>query len=129
MTGSTGLAEALQTFAVPDEDVEPVLAAHDAVCRDVQLRAWVHDQSTRLTSDPGLTVPSPLDPAPDCSAPVRRYLSVLVFAAALPAALARHRDLGVDAEVSRATFADVGRNLVVNRRWGSPASGPSSPAG
>jgi hypothetical protein len=41
---------------------------------------------------------------------------VYVFVAAVPHTLARHRERGIPAEVSRRTLADLGRHMAVHRR-------------
>ena len=122
---AAALAEAIRIFDVPADDVAPLLAAHDAVCRDDGLRRWVAAAAEPLRAAMGDPSPGPvLDRRPDAPTEVARYLPVLVLADVLPDTRALHRSLGVAPDVTAATLADVGRMLVRNRVWeGEPGLG------
>ena len=122
---AAALAEAIRLFDVPADDVAPLLAAHDAVCRDDRLRRWVTAAAEPLRAAMGDPSPGPvLDRRPDAPTEVARYLPVLVLADLLPDTRALHRSLGVAPDVTAATLADVGRMLVRNRVWeGEPGLG------
>lgn len=119
------LDEAVRLFAVPPDDVAPLRAAHEAVCRDPALAAWVAAVAGRLRDAMGEPSPGPtLEPRPEGEAGVTAYLPVLAFAAVLPDLLAFHASLGVPADVTALTLADVGRMLARNRVWfGEPGLG------
>ncbi len=116
--GSAALTDALRLFAVPPEDVEPLLTAHDAVCRDARLSAWVTAIADRLVAAMGSASPGPaVGRRPQAPAAVAAYLPVLALASALPATVAFHESLRVPSDVTASTMADVGRMLARNRVW------------
>jgi hypothetical protein len=119
------LDEAIRLFAVPAEDVEPLRAAHEAVCRDARLTAWVTVVAAGLTAATGAPSQGPaMGPRPEAAPAVAAYLPVLALAAALPSTLSLHEELRVPREVTAATMADVGRMLARNRAWeGAPGLG------
>jgi len=119
------LTEAVRLFAVPAEDVELLYSAHDTVCRDAGLRAWVTSVARRLAGAMGAPSPGPgLGPRPEAPKAVAPYLPVLVLAAVLPSTVAFHESLRVPPDVTAATMADVGRMLARNRVWeGEPGLG------
>ncbi len=121
----SGLSEVVRLFAVPAEDVGPLLAAHDAVCRDAGLTAWVTSVADRLVGAMGTPSDGPgLGPRPDAPAAVAAYLPVVALAAAVPSTVAFHESLRVSRDVTAATLADVGRMLARNRVWeGQPGLG------
>lgn len=124
MSGTTGPVDdrALRLFGVPEEDVEPLCAAQDAVRRDPALAGWVAEAAAALRAAMGEASPGPVLPSREAlGGPQGRdgasYAPVVAFAEVLPDLLAHHEALGVAPEVSAATLADVGRMLTRNRRW------------
>jgi len=112
------LSEVIRLFAVPPEDVAPLHAAHDAVCRDAGLTAWVTSVADRLVGAMGAPSNGPgLGPRPEAPPAVATYLPVLALAGAAPSTLAFHQSLRVSREITAATLADVGRMLARNRVW------------
>lgn len=111
------LAPVLLDLAVPHEDIDILIALASEVEKSPDLlwllRRCVHTLTATMGQIGGLVS---LPPLPDPSGRFARYFYVLVFVAALPHAMAFHRSRGVPAEVSRRTFADLGRNIAVHRK-------------
>ncbi|WP_406278404.1 acyltransferase domain-containing protein [Embleya sp. NBC_00896] len=111
------LVSVLLDLAVPHEDVNELLAARAAVYADPGLHD-LFERSVRAlvagigTIDQRLELPA----LPDELGAVGRYFHICVFIAARPHVLAYHHDLGIPADVSRRTLADLGRHLAVHRR-------------
>ncbi|MEU7855113.1 acyltransferase domain-containing protein [Nonomuraea sp. NPDC049141] len=106
------LADELVRLAVPHEDIGAVLAALPEPGGPLW---WLAERCVRsLVSAMGsLDVsPPPFPEVPELGP----YFFVHVFVAALPYTREYHRERGVPAEVSRATLADLGRNLAVHRK-------------
>ncbi len=115
------LAELLLDLTVPHEDVTPLLAAGRTLLADPEWRRLVARCAAGFLADPR-TVGGGFGPPrlPEGFGAPGRCLPVFAFLAALPRARAHHRELGVPAEVSRRTFADLGRQLTVHRlRYGT----------
>lgn len=112
-----GLAPVLLDLAVPHEDIDLLIALAQQVDASPEL-AWIRarcvDSLIGRMGEIGGLVPLPsfrrLPP------PLDRYFPVLVFVAALRHALAYHQSRGISADVSRRTFADLGRNIAVHRK-------------
>lgn len=115
----------MRLFQVPPDDLGALQHAHEAVCREPALAAWVATAAERLRAVTGRPSPGPsLEPRPGAPDDVAAYLPVLVLARQLPALLRHHRALGVPPEVTADTLADVGRMLGRNRVWeGAPGLG------
>ncbi|MET7301592.1 acyltransferase domain-containing protein [Embleya sp. NPDC005575] len=111
------LVAALLELAVPHEDFNELVATRAALLADPKLRELFEQAVRALVAGIG-TVEQHLEvpPLPAASGPVRRWFHVYVFIAARPFVLAYHRSLGIPAEVSRRTLADLGRHLAVHRR-------------
>jgi hypothetical protein len=109
----------MDLLAVPEADREavaatmPVPQAPGAGARDTgPWRALVRCHA-ELSAPPGTPVHWP--DAPAAAGPAGRYFYVHLYLAALPAALAAHRALGVPEDVTRATFADLGEKMRLYR--------------
>lgn len=116
------LAEVLVELAVAHEDVGELVRIGRRVMDDPELRRFLEHSVDELVRDMGrLGEPVTL---PDLDWPagaLQRCFPVYVFVAALPHARAYHRSRGIPADVSRRTFADLGRNMAVHRRrYGRP---------
>ncbi|MFF0743544.1 acyltransferase domain-containing protein [Streptomyces sp. NPDC004111] len=111
------LPAVLLDLAVPHEDVNPLVALWGEVAgdpvwsrlRELSVRGLMRDLGV-----PGGGVKVPLLPAELGAA--GRYFGVTVFLAMLPHVRAYHRALGIPADTSRRTLADLGRNMAVCRR-------------
>ena len=114
----TDLDRALRLFAVPPDDVAPLLAAHEAVGADPGLAAWVIATGDLLRAAMDTPSPGPRLPGRPAGAPdVTAYLPVLVGVDVLPDLLVNHAGREVPADVTAATLADVGRILGRGRHW------------
>lgn len=111
------LAEVLVELAVPHEDVNELVRMGRRVMDDPELRRFLEHSVDELVRGLGEAE----DPVvlPDLDWPagaLQRCFPAYVFVAALPHARAYHRARGIPADVSRRTFADLGRNMAVHRR-------------
>ncbi|WP_219464051.1 acyltransferase domain-containing protein, partial [Nonomuraea rhizosphaerae] len=111
------LADELVGLAVPHEDVGGVISA---LPRPGSPLWWLAERCVRsLVSSMGrLDVAPPSFPELPALGP---FFYAHVFVAALPHTRAYHRSRGVPEEVSRVTFADLGRSMAIHRkRHGTP---------
>ncbi|MEV6977256.1 acyltransferase domain-containing protein [Kitasatospora sp. NPDC093806] len=110
------LVDALLALAVPFEEVNGLLAARARLARDAGLRALfeeaLHAQAAAVGT---LGEPSGLTPDRPVGVDGAEALAPLLFVALAPRTRALHRELGVPAGVTRATLADLGRQLAVSR--------------
>ncbi|AQZ64596.1 unnamed protein product [[Actinomadura] parvosata subsp. kistnae] len=109
------LATELLRLTVPHEDIGAVLAARPEPGSG---RWWLAERCARsLVATMGRPDDGPpsFQPLPELGP----YFSVYAFLGALPYTLAYHRELGIPAEVSQATFADLGRLVAVHMTCGS----------
>ena len=111
------LAVVLLDLAVPHEDIDLLFTLAKQVEASPEL-TWllarcVHGIAAQMGRIGGLV---PLPSFANLPPPLDRYFSVLVFVAALPEARAFHQKRGVSEDVSRRTFADLGRNIAVHRK-------------
>lgn len=124
------LAEVLLDLAVAHEDINPVVAAREQLGADPVLaellercvRTFVRDMGV-VGGGPGggPRLGPPLPALPAGTGPAGHWFALLVFAATVRHTLAFHLRHGVPGEVSRRTFADVGRQCAVHyRRHGTP---------
>jgi hypothetical protein len=109
-------AELLVRLGVPEVDVEPVLSVLPDPARDVELWWLLERCQARLVSHMGdgdafVECPS-LPRALDLQG---RCFWIFVFASMVDATRAYHRERGVPDDVSWATLADLGQQLVVHR--------------
>ncbi|MBO1335397.1 DUF5596 domain-containing protein [Streptomyces sp. VRA16 Mangrove soil] len=108
----------LVDLAVPHEDIAQLLSLAEQVRRSPELSELlgraVSGLLWRPTGAPGEGTGLPVLPAG--TGVLGRCFAVLVFVAALPYAYRFHEERGVPADVSRRTFADLGRNMAVHRR-------------
>jgi hypothetical protein len=112
------LPELLLDLAVPHEDVNELVAGRRRVAGDPGALRLVRECVEELFREPEATGhPPDLDDL-FASAPAELVgtFAVYVFLAALPTTLARHRERGIPAEVSRRTLADLGRQMATHRR-------------
>ena len=117
LPAADALAPVLLDVAVPHEDIDLLCSLAKQVHASPEL-TWILTRCVHgivaqmgrigdLVPLPSFaTLPPPLD----------RYFSVLVFVAAIPEARAFHRTRGIPDDVSRRTFADLGRNMTVHRK-------------
>jgi hypothetical protein len=111
-----GLVDALLAIAVPHVDIDEILAARtdvlvgerrERLARSVRLLAGAVDTADPVRLD---------HPVTDASAPpADRYLYLFAALAVLPSTREHHRRLGIPERISRATLADIGRNVAVYR--------------
>ncbi len=118
------LVEALLALAVPFEEVNGLLAARTRLDRDRGLRVLFEEMLEAQARAVGtLGEPARLDRDWAAGAAGGEGLAALLFVALAPLARAHHRALGVPAEVTRSTLADLGRQLVVSRWRGHSGLG------
>ena len=111
------LPEVLLDLAVPHEDINELVTLGARLAADPEamellercVRAYVRDMG-----EIGKRIELPSFPA--SLGPLGRCFHIYVFVAALPYVRAHHERLGISAEVSRRTLADLGRHLAVHRR-------------
>lgn len=121
------LAPILLDLAVPHEDLDGLVATLPTPDRSADLW-WLLERATaELTRTMGAIDGPPSFPVlPKQAGEQGRFFFAYVFLAALPHARAFHEERGVPAEVSRRTFADLGRNLAVHR-WRTGEGGLGVP--
>ncbi|KKD02753.1 acyltransferase domain-containing protein [Streptomyces sp. WM6386] len=115
------LAEVLLDLAVPHEDIDELIASRRTLTADagaIRLLAectgeLVRDIGKIIEYGDGLQLGERVAEAPVA---LRRLFAAYVFVSALPHTRTYHRALGIPADVSRRTLADLGRNMVVHRR-------------
>ncbi len=110
------LVDALLELAVPHTDIDEVLAARRAVL-DGERGDRLADAVRLLLDGIGrrgrVELPEPvIDPAAPAA---ERYFYLFAAVAVAPATRRHHADLGVPEQVSRASLADIGRNVAVHR--------------
>ncbi|PBC71420.1 hypothetical protein BX265_6020 [Streptomyces sp. TLI_235] len=123
------LPQALLDLGVPHIDINPLVAARTRLARDPGLRRVFARAAGEQSAAVGTVGrPAGLPPQwPDAPGEVGRLLPALLFTALAPQARAWHRSRGVPPEVSRATLADLGRQLTVHRRrHGTPGLGSAN---
>lgn len=112
------LAPLLIDLAVPHEDIDDLIRLRRGLeeQEDVWwlLRRCVH-VLVRAMGD--LDEPQAFPLLPDELDFMRRWFFIYVFIAAMPHARSYHDAHGISEYVSRHTFADLGRNMAVHRRW------------
>jgi hypothetical protein len=104
-------------LGVPDDDIEPLLELRARLVNDPEL-LWILDravQSLTLNLDVVTRVPG-FPVLPTSLGAIADYFYVYVFAAALPQTIDLHQQHGTPEAVSRATMADIGRNMLVHRK-------------
>jgi len=111
------LPEVLLDLAVPHEEINTLVAHRDAVIQNTETY-WLLERTVRLlAARVGSVGDRPrLPPLPQSWGDLGRYFYVYVFIATAPYARAEHERVGVSAEVSRRTLADLGRHIAVHRR-------------
>jgi hypothetical protein len=110
------LVQALLAIAVPHVDIDEILAARSQVLtgerREQLARTAALLRDAVGTADPVRL----LDAVTDADAPAAdRYFCLFAALAVLPSAREYHRRLGIPERISRATLADIGRNVAVYR--------------
>ncbi|MFD8938305.1 acyltransferase domain-containing protein [Streptomyces sp. NPDC059578] len=111
------LPDVLLGLAVPHEAVAELLALRDRFDRDPSARLLLERAVAGLLHRPdeigeGIA-PQTLPTGDD---PLGRCFPIFVYLAALPHTRALHRARGIEDEVSRASLADLGRQIAVHRR-------------
>ncbi|MBM9509891.1 DUF5596 domain-containing protein [Streptomyces sp. KK5PA1] len=120
------LAEVLLDLAVAHEDINPVVGAREQLGADPVLAELLERCVRTFVRDMGVVGGGPqlgprLPALPSGTGPAGHWFALLVFAATVRHTLAFHLRRGIPAEVSRRTFADVGRQCAVHyRRHGTP---------
>ena len=117
LPGGHELTPVLLDLAIPHEDIDLLIGLAKQVEASPEL-TWiltrcVHGIVAQMGRIGGRV---PLPPFANLPSPLDRYFPVLVFVAALPHARAFHRTRGIHEDVSRRTFADLGRNIAVHRK-------------
>ncbi|MFI5974467.1 acyltransferase domain-containing protein [Streptomyces sp. NPDC051452] len=114
-----GLPDLLLDLSVPHEDINELVALSDRVTGDPGTLRLLEACVEELFRDPDDLGRTPGLGELFASAPpeLADAFPVYVFLAALPRTLAHHRERGIPAETSRHTLADLGRHIVVHRRW------------
>ncbi|MGW2424559.1 acyltransferase domain-containing protein [Streptomyces sp. NPDC001709] len=112
------LPELLLDLAVPHEDINELVARRRLLTGDPGALRLLEESVEELFRDPEDTGRTPDLAELFAAAPTELTgtFAVYVFVAALPRTLARHRDRGIPAEISRRTLADLGRQMAVHRR-------------
>ncbi|MYW01310.1 acyltransferase [Streptomyces sp. SID3343] len=111
------LVSVLLDLSVPHEDVTELLATRDVLLRDPELReVFERNARTLIAGIDTIDDRREFPPLPGEFGAVGRWFHVLSFIAALPYVQAYHHRLGIPADVSRRTLADLGRNVAVHRR-------------
>jgi hypothetical protein len=107
----------LRELAIPDEDFDPIIASRPDPDRDPEvwwlLERCVHSLVRHMGT---VDAPPTFAPLRDINDPEHRFFYVHVFLAAHPHAVAYHARRGIPQEISRATLADLGRNVRVHRK-------------
>lgn len=110
------LVDDLLALAVPHVDVDEILGARREVVagdRGERLSRLVIALREGIGSRRRVELPaSPIDAAAPAS---ERYLPLFAALAVVPETRAHHARLGVPEAISRATLADIGRNVAVHR--------------
>ncbi|MFB7670912.1 acyltransferase domain-containing protein [Kitasatospora purpeofusca] len=118
------LVEALRGLAVPFEEVNGLLAARTRLDRDRGLRTFFEEMlRTQAAAVGTLGQPAGLDRDWAAGTAGGAGLATLLFVALAPLARAHHRSLGIPAEVTGSTLADLGRQLAVSRWRGRSGLG------
>ncbi|WP_406115328.1 acyltransferase domain-containing protein [Kitasatospora purpeofusca] len=118
------LVEALRGLAVPFEEVNGLLAARTRLDRDRGLRTFFEEMlRTQAEAVGTLGQPAGLDRDWAAGTAGGEGLATLLFVALAPLARAHHRALGIPAEVTGSTLADLGRQLAVSRWRGRSGLG------
>lgn len=106
----------LRDLEVPEEDIPAAIASRPD--RDEQPDAWwlLERATVDLVSTIGRLDAPPWFPSPYTVPGMDPFFFVNVFIATLPHTRRYHRERGIPDEVSRATLADLGRNVRVNRK-------------
>jgi len=114
------LPEVLLDLAVPHEDINELVALRVQVARNAEVQ-WLLERVARSLAcrigTIGHSVQAP--DLPKSWGSLGRYFYVFAYVATVPHTLDHHRSLGVPAEISRRTLADIGRNMSRHRtRYG-----------
>ncbi|MGC0418931.1 acyltransferase domain-containing protein [Embleya sp. AB8] len=111
------LVAILLELTFPHEDINDLVATRGSLLADPFWHELFECAVRALLAGLG-TVEQPLNtPAlPAAAGPVGHWFHVFVYLAARPHVLAYHHTLGIPADVSRRTLADLGRHVAVHRR-------------
>jgi hypothetical protein len=113
----TELMDALQVLAIPEEDIPDVLAAVELVRNSPELWWYVERAVWSIVAHMGeIEAPPRIAALADINDPLHRFFYVVVYLASLPFTREYHQEIGIPDDVSRATLADVGRNVRVHRK-------------
>ncbi len=111
------LQSALAYLDIPQDDVETIVQLRPEFDHDVDLR-WLLDRAVHsiLLRMDTFDSPPGFHPLPDALGPIAPFFYVYVYVQMLPFTLELHRRHGISNEISRATIADIGRNMLVHRK-------------
>ena len=111
----TYLPAIFERLAIAEDDQQEILAAWPSPATDSEVWRSLERAYQTLVDDLGGIVPLDL-PGPSAdSTPMRRYFFVYVYLAALADVRRFHRERRIPDNISWATLADLGRNLVRDR--------------
>ncbi|HEV2529701.1 MAG TPA: acyltransferase domain-containing protein [Thermomicrobiales bacterium] len=111
------LVDALVRLSVAHEDIDTLVRLRPAPEHD-PVAWWIIERTVAVVLarmgrvEPWVRIPA----LPEAFGPLRRWLFVYVFVAALPHVRAFHRERGIPDDVSWATLADLGRQMAVHRK-------------
>ncbi len=106
----------LRELEVPEKDIPAAIASRPDPDREPDAW-WLFERSViQLVSTIGSFDPPPWFPSPYTVPGMNPFFFVNVFVATLPHTRRYHRKRGIPDEVARATLADLGRNVRVNRK-------------
>lgn len=111
------LPHILLDLAVPQEDINPLVAMLPGAGRDVGITWLIERCAWLVVRDMGsLDERIRLPDLPERFGPIRRYFYVYVFLAALPHAQSYCRGRGIAEDTIRHTLMDLGRKMALYRR-------------
>ncbi len=116
LPGDDETCSILRELDVPEEDIPAAIASRPD--RERQPDAWwlLERSVVELVSTIGDIDIPPWFPSPYTVPGMDPFFFVNVFVATLPYTRRYHRERGIPDEVARATLADLGRNVRVNRK-------------
>ena len=116
LPGDAEMASILRELEVPEEDIPAAVASRPN--REQHPDAWwlLERSVNSLVSTLGSFEPPLWFPSPYTVAGMNRFFFVHVFLATLPHTRRYHRKRGIPDDIARATLADLGRNVRVNRK-------------
>jgi hypothetical protein len=105
----------LLELTVPHQDIDDIVAALPAITASPEAQQQLGEGVRLLIGRMGVRDFPVQPPSPPDDAPWARHFHLFLFLAMLPHVRAFHARRGIPADVTRATLADVGRSVAVNR--------------